>query len=131
MRLMSTRIDGRSRRKLSIGTRLCPPAMIFASPPPPQRGHRHLDAVGDDVSNAAGFMRFIAILVLPAAQANSTHSLKVETGFREYHAQVQIIRRRPLSPQPREQVVLQRDGARAALDQAINDAGEELELLAG
>src|SRR6185295_2456266 len=29
---MSTRIAGRSSRKLSIGTRLCPPAMILASP---------------------------------------------------------------------------------------------------
>ena len=34
MRLMSMRIDGRSKRKLRIGTRLCPPAMILASSPP-------------------------------------------------------------------------------------------------
>jgi hypothetical protein len=33
IRLMSTSTDGRSRRKLSIGTRLCPPAMILASAP--------------------------------------------------------------------------------------------------
>src|SRR5947208_5311361 len=32
-RLMSTRCDGRARRRLSRGTRLCPPARIFASSP--------------------------------------------------------------------------------------------------
>src|ERR1041384_1686184 len=37
---------------------------------------------------------------------------------------------RPLSLQPGDQIVLQRDGARAALDQAIDDAGEQVELLA-
>src|SRR5579871_178132 len=60
MRLMSTRTCGFSSRKFNIGTRLWPPARIFASPLAPARiatASRRL--VGAAYSNDGGFIRLL------------------------------------------------------------------------
>ena len=66
-RFTSTRSDGRSTRMFSAGTRLCPPARIFASSPP---AASELNASSSDsgrtYSNRAGFTSGAAPMCAPA-----------------------------------------------------------------
>ena len=113
MRLMSTRIDGRSRRKFSIGTRLCPPAMILASPPACASDATAASTLSATMILERGRLHAILLPVLtPGRQANPPFGAALS--------------RLTL----RQQIVLQRHGARAALDQAVDDAGQQLEFLA-
>src|SRR4051794_24959794 len=113
MRLMSTRIAGRSRRKLSIGTRLCPPAMILASPRACAKAATALSIdKATTYSNAAGFMRSWCRWLPTPAQASP-------------HARA-TLSRLPLG----RQVALQRHRPPGALDQAVQDAAKQREFFA-